>query len=46
MSMSSEFKEFIMKGNVMDLAIGFIIGARRDEADCDRAERGARRPDR
>ena len=27
MSMSSEFKEFIMKGNVMDLAVGFIIGA-------------------
>ncbi len=27
MSMSSEFKEFIMKGNVMDLAIGVIIGA-------------------
>ena len=27
MSMSSEFKEFIMKGNVMDLAIGIIIGA-------------------
>jgi large conductance mechanosensitive channel len=27
MSMSSEFKEFIMKGNVMDLAVGVIIGA-------------------
>ena len=27
MTMSSEFKEFIMKGNVMDLAIGVIIGA-------------------
>ena len=27
MSMSSEFKEFILKGNVMDLAVGFIIGA-------------------
>ena len=27
MSMSSEFKEFIVKGNVMDLAVGVIIGA-------------------
>ena len=27
MSVSSEFKEFILKGNVMDLAIGVIIGA-------------------
>ncbi len=27
MSMSSEFKDFIMKGNVMDLAVGVIIGA-------------------
>lgn len=27
MSMGSEFKEFIMKGNVMDLAVGVIIGA-------------------
>jgi large conductance mechanosensitive channel len=27
MSMSSEFKDFIMKGNVMDLAVGIIIGA-------------------
>lgn len=26
MSMASEFKEFIMKGNVMDLAVGVIIG--------------------
>ena len=26
MSMGSEFKEFIMKGNVMDLAVGVIIG--------------------
>ena len=25
--MMSEFKEFIMKGNVMDLAVGVIIGA-------------------
>jgi large conductance mechanosensitive channel len=25
--MSSEFKDFIMKGNVMDLAVGVIIGA-------------------
>ncbi len=27
MSLISEFKEFAMKGNVMDLAIGVIIGA-------------------
>jgi large conductance mechanosensitive channel len=27
MSMISEFKEFAMKGNVVDLAIGVIIGA-------------------
>jgi len=25
--MLKEFKEFIMRGNVMDLAIGIIIGA-------------------
>ena len=25
--MASEFKDFIMKGNVMDLAVGVIIGA-------------------
>jgi large conductance mechanosensitive channel len=27
MSMGSEFKEFIMRGNVVDLAVGVIIGA-------------------
>ena len=27
MSMGSEFKEFAMKGNVVDLAVGVIIGA-------------------
>ena len=27
MSMLKEFKEFAVKGNVMDLAIGLIIGA-------------------
>jgi large conductance mechanosensitive channel len=27
MSMSSEFREFAMKGNVVDLAVGVIIGA-------------------
>lgn len=27
MSMMSEFREFAMKGNVMDLAVGVIIGA-------------------
>lgn len=27
MSMASEFKEFALKGNVMDLAVGVIIGA-------------------
>lgn len=27
MSISSEFKEFVMKGNVVDLAVGVIIGA-------------------
>ena len=27
MSMMSEFKQFAMKGNVMDLAVGVIIGA-------------------
>jgi large conductance mechanosensitive channel len=27
MGMTKEFKEFAMKGNVVDLAIGVIIGA-------------------
>ena len=27
MSLGSEFKEFAMKGNVVDLAVGVIIGA-------------------
>ncbi|RNI26288.1 large-conductance mechanosensitive channel protein MscL [Rufibacter latericius] len=27
MSMTSEFKEFAMRGNVVDLAVGIIIGA-------------------
>ncbi len=27
MSMLQEFKEFALKGNVMDLAVGVIIGA-------------------
>ena len=27
MGMMKEFKEFAMKGNVMDMAIGIIIGA-------------------
>ena len=27
MSMASEFKEFVSRGNVMDLAVGVIIGA-------------------
>ena len=27
MSMMSEFKEFALRGNVMDLAVGVIIGA-------------------
>ena len=27
MSFSSEFKEFALNGNVMDLAVGVIIGA-------------------
>ncbi|HYN54421.1 MAG TPA: large conductance mechanosensitive channel protein MscL [Methylotenera sp.] len=27
MSMASEFKDFISRGNVMDLAVGIIIGA-------------------
>ena len=27
MSFTSEFKEFALKGNVMDLAVGVIIGA-------------------
>lgn len=27
MSMLSEFKEFAVKGNVVDLAVGLIIGA-------------------
>jgi large conductance mechanosensitive channel len=27
MSFMSEFKEFAVKGNVMDLAVGVIIGA-------------------
>ena len=28
MSFASEFKEFAIKGNVVDLAVGVIIGAR------------------
>ena len=27
MSIASEFKEFAMKGNVVDMAVGIIIGA-------------------
>jgi large conductance mechanosensitive channel len=27
MSFMSEFKEFAVKGNVVDLAVGFILGA-------------------
>jgi large conductance mechanosensitive channel len=27
MSFSSEFKEFVMRGNVVDLAVGIVIGA-------------------
>ena len=27
MSMLSEFKQFAMKGNVIDLAVGFVVGA-------------------
>ncbi len=27
MSLASDFKEFAMKGNVVDLAVGVIIGA-------------------
>ena len=27
MSMASEFREFAVKGNVVDLAVGVIIGA-------------------
>ena len=27
MGMASEFKEFAMKGNVVDMAVGIIIGA-------------------
>ena len=27
MSIASEFKEFAMKGNVVDMAVGVIIGA-------------------
>ncbi len=27
MSLGSEFKEFAMKGNVIDLAVGVVIGA-------------------
>ena len=27
MSLSSEFKEFVAKGNVVDLAVGVVIGA-------------------
>lgn len=27
MSMASEFKEFAMKGNVVDMAVGIIVGA-------------------
>jgi large conductance mechanosensitive channel len=27
MSIVSEFKQFVMKGNVVDLAVGFVVGA-------------------
>ncbi|HYL60300.1 MAG TPA: large-conductance mechanosensitive channel protein MscL [Candidatus Acidoferrales bacterium] len=27
MSIISEFKQFVMKGNVVDLAVGFVVGA-------------------
>ena len=27
MSLASEFKEFAMRGNVLDMAVGIIIGA-------------------
>ena len=27
MSILSEFKQFVMKGNVVDLAVGFVVGA-------------------
>lgn len=27
MSMMKEFKEFVMRGNVVDMAVGLIIGA-------------------
>ncbi len=27
MSMVKEFKEFVMRGNVIDLAVGIVIGA-------------------
>ena len=27
MSMLSDFKEFAMRGNVVDLAVGFVMGA-------------------
>jgi large conductance mechanosensitive channel len=27
MSIASEFKQFVMRGNVLDLAVGFIMGA-------------------
>ncbi len=27
MGMGSEFKEFAMKGNVVDMAVGFVVGA-------------------
>ena len=26
MSIASEFKEFIMRGNVIDLAVGMVVG--------------------
>ena len=26
MSIASEFKEFIMRGNVVDLAVGMVVG--------------------
>jgi len=33
MSMLSEFKAFAVKGNVIDLAVGFVVGAAFENTD-------------
>lgn len=45
MSMMSEFREFIAKGNVMDLAVGVIIGVAFQKIVDSLGSGGCRQPD-